>query len=156
MAAKAQPYSENGVTVSKSTIYVGDEILLKYSGLLVQNGAQTLYAHVGYGEEWEEKSFIPMTREGEDYVCPINVLLPGTLNVCFKDNADNWDNNSNTNYIFKITKKPVRTSASAALKKDEAEIKTKAKIETKAKTKSKAEDKMCETKPTRVKSRKEG
>jgi hypothetical protein len=28
--------------------------------------------------------------------------MPGTLKVCFKDSANNWDNNSYENYSFKV------------------------------------------------------
>lgn len=114
MAAKAQPFEENGVTISKSTIYAGDEITVTYSGMLASNGAVEIYAHVGYGDEWEQKSFIPMANNNGVFSCNLNVLMPGTLNMCFKDNADNWDNNSQNNYSFKVAKKAVRATKTNA------------------------------------------
>ncbi|MCX7920445.1 MAG: carbohydrate-binding protein [Clostridia bacterium] len=114
MATVNQPYQENGVEVSKKTIYVGDEVTLSYSGLLYTSGADMVYAYIGYGDEWEQSEYVPMERGDNSFKATIKVALPGTLNVCFKDSGVNWDNNSSQNYVFKITKKAAKSSAKAA------------------------------------------
>ncbi|HHX18456.1 MAG TPA: carbohydrate-binding protein [Clostridium sp.] len=114
MARTKQLYEGNGVQVSKSSIRVGDEITLSYSGLLVQCGAESVYAHIGYGENWEEKEFIPMEKCDDVFKAKIKVTHPDNLNVAFKDSGDNWDNNSLSNYSFKVSEKATRTSQKAS------------------------------------------
>lgn len=105
MSTNAQKYSENGVVISQSIIYVGDEVTLWYSGLLMSSGAFGVYAHVGYGDGWEEKAFIPMNIKDGVYSTNIKIILAGKLNITFKDTASNWDNNSSQNYVFEILEK---------------------------------------------------
>lgn len=54
MATKSQPYADNGVTISKTTLYVGDEVTITYDGLLAKSGADNLLAYVGYGDDWKK------------------------------------------------------------------------------------------------------
>ncbi|MDQ2085521.1 carbohydrate-binding protein [Herbivorax sp. ANBcel31] len=110
MARTKQLYAGNGVEVSKSSIRVGDEVTLSYNGLLAQSGAESVYAHIGYGESWEDKKFIPMEKNEDVFETKIKVTHPDSLNVAFKDSSDNWDNNSFSNYSFKVTQKASRTS----------------------------------------------
>ncbi len=114
MVAKAQKYDENGVKVSKATIYAGDEITVSYYGLLAQSGANDVYVHFGFGDEWESKDLVQMTLEDGIFKADIKVEKPGTLNIAFKDCAENWDNNSTQNYSFKVSKK----AAAKAVKKE--------------------------------------
>ena len=86
MARAKQLYEENGVQVSKSSIRVGDEITLSYNGLLVQCGAESVYAHIGYGESWQDKEFIPMERCDDVFKAKIKVTHPDSLNA-FKDSG---------------------------------------------------------------------
>jgi len=140
MSNKIQPYIENGVTISKLPVNVGDEVTLTYDGLLVRSGADKIFAYVGYGDGWEEKGFIPMSYEFDVFKAAFKVLLTGKLNIAFKDSADNWDNNSAENYTFKVSrkqktaaklpaeKKPVPAEKKAAARKSAAkkaeEVKT--------------------------------
>lgn len=101
-------YDENGVFLSKKTLYSGDKIILSYNGLLYQSGAENIYVHVGFGEKWDNKYFCPMSKRDEIFQAEIDILDGNTCEICFKDSADNWDNNSGENYVFSITKKPVK------------------------------------------------
>ena len=110
MAKSKQLYEQNGVEISKATINVGDEVTLLYKGLLAQNGADTVYAHIGYGDEWEEKDFLPMVKDEDVFKTTFMVNVPKSLNVAFKDGGENWDNNAQSNYSFKVTKKAAKVS----------------------------------------------
>jgi hypothetical protein len=136
-----QPFAENGIIVSKASIKAGDEIALSYSGLLAQNGADELYVHVGYGEAWEEKEFIPMEHQDGAFHAGIRVKQAGTLNVAFKDSAENWDNNSAQNYSFLVTKKSTTTRVVVA--DEEAEKPVKITRTAKAARKAPVEEKMA-------------
>ena len=118
MNSNEQPYSHNGVLLLNPKIYVEDKIALLYRGLLVESGADRIYAYVGYGEEWTEE-FIEMEHIQNEFKTNIDAKAPGILNICFKDSADNWDNNSGLNYTFNVMQK----KRSRRLKENKAEIK---------------------------------
>lgn len=151
MAAKAQIYSENGIALSKTTLYVGDEITLTYDGLLFKSGADKVFAYIGYGEQWEERAFIPMTYETDKFKAVINVALPGTFNLAFKDSAENWDNNSGQNYVFKVTNK--RKAAAKATAKADGEEKPAAKAKAAKSTKTTKAAAKTTTKATAAKAK---
>lgn len=131
MAKKS--YDENGVLLSKKTLYSGDVITVSYTGLLVQSGAQGVFLHVGFGDEWDNSTLIPMNLENGAFTASFEILECKKFGICFKDTAENWDNNSGENYMFSVSKKPVRKEA--AKKKDisTTEKTTKAKSKTKVK-----------------------
>ncbi|ACL76511.1 carbohydrate-binding protein [Ruminiclostridium cellulolyticum] len=106
MAQKS--YDSNGVFLSKKTLYSGDKVILKYNGLLSQAGAEGIYVHIGYGENWDNRSFVPMKNLNGIFEAEIDIQEGKICGICFKDSADNWDNNSGENYIFTISKKPAR------------------------------------------------
>jgi len=58
---------------------VGDEVTLYYKGLLAQSGADAIFAHIGYGENWEDKTFIPMQRRTMSSRQPSRLIMPMTL-----------------------------------------------------------------------------
>lgn len=126
MAKTKQLYEDNGVEVSKTPISVGDEVTLLYSGLLAKSGAEMVYAHIGYGDNWEEKAFIPMQKDNDVFKATIKVNHPDSLNIAFKDSGENWDNNSHSNYSFKVAKKAAKASKEAEEAKAAKEVKEKA------------------------------
>lgn len=103
-------YETNGVVLSKKTLYSGDTVKLTYNGLLAKSGAENIYLHIGFGDDWENKAFIPMQNINGEFCTDINVLEGKKFGVCFKDTAENWDNNSGENYVFKITAKRAKKS----------------------------------------------
>lgn len=46
-----------------------------------------------------------MIYEFDTFKAVFKILLTGSLNVAFKDSAENWDNNSGQNYSFSVGKK---------------------------------------------------
>lgn len=145
LARSKQLYADNGVELSKSTISVGDEVTLFYSGLLAKCGADSVYAHIGYGDNWEDKSFIPMEKVEDVFRATIKVSHPEKLNIAFKDSIDNWDNNSQQNYTFNVSTKASKSSAS---KEKKASAKVKA-----SSTKSEAVKEASETKTKTAKAK---
>ncbi|HOQ37139.1 MAG TPA: carbohydrate-binding protein [Acetivibrio sp.] len=104
-ASKANSdYMANGVAIMPSIPSVGDNLTIKYDGLLSKSGASHIYAHVGFGNKWNHLYDYPMTRTMSGFEVTIPVSEADTLNVCFKDCANNWDNNSGMNYSFDISK----------------------------------------------------
>jgi len=92
-------FTSNGVWL----VGKGSKSKLNYSGLLVNSGAQDVYAVISYGnnDTWKDVKYYHMDKIDDK---TFEVLLPynekQTLNVCFKDSINNWDNNSGRNYSF--------------------------------------------------------
>lgn len=100
---KKNTYMENGVVLSKASVKVGDEVELKYNGLLKNAGAQELKVHFGYNDTWEDPETLDMTLNEDCFTVQILLKKAGTLNCAFVDPAGNWDNNSGANYSFKVS-----------------------------------------------------
>jgi hypothetical protein len=95
-------YSANGVRITPAIPSKGENVKIIYDGLLSKSGALEIYAHVGFGDQWENKANYKMTKEKERFEVTIPASSAKSLNICFKDNANNWDNNSGNNYSFSI------------------------------------------------------
>lgn len=96
-------YHANGVTISPDVPSTQSRTRISYNGLLSQSGATEVYAHVGYGRRWENATDYKMTKTSHGFEALISIPQHAdSLNVCFKDAANNWDNNTGTNYTFNI------------------------------------------------------
>ncbi|MDP4180476.1 MAG: carbohydrate-binding protein [Bacillota bacterium] len=96
-------YDNYSKGVSFST--VGDKVKLTYSGLLAKSGANEVFAVVGFGDNknWQNISTYPMNSTNQHtYELSIPAKDNEQINVVFKDNSDNWDNNTGKNYSFYI------------------------------------------------------
>ncbi|MCX7710289.1 MAG: carbohydrate-binding protein [Clostridia bacterium] len=95
-------YMSNGVAISPAFPSIGDNVTVTYDGLLSKSGASAIQVHVGFGSVWDNQETYPMTRSSTGFVATISVKSADTLNLCFKDYEDHWDNNSGKNYSFDI------------------------------------------------------
>ncbi len=93
-----------GVNVYPTPITLGDHITVVYEGLLHNSGAEEIYLHMGYGphEKWHDVRELKMKRTGRGWEQTFEVKDPTRLNLCFRDNAYNWDNNSGHNWSYEI------------------------------------------------------
>lgn len=80
---------------------VNEDLTITYNGFL--GHSQELSIVYGYGEAWENTSEIKMEKTEKGFVGTINLLNYDTLNFCFKNSNNEWDNNSYCNYITGIT-----------------------------------------------------
>ena len=95
----ASKYKSNGITISPANFSTGDKIKVTYTGLLSQSGANEVYAHIGWGESWENVDDIKMSKTKTGFSTTITAYN-SALNLCFKDTCDNWDNNNGNNYTI--------------------------------------------------------
>jgi hypothetical protein len=123
MGKNQQDYKVNGVSFSKASISVGDEVTLSYKGVLLEKGSADIFLHFGYGDSWEEKELLQMKLEKGTYKAKLKMKHSGNLNFCFKDNVENWDNNADNNYSLNIEEEKAKKT------KKESTSKTKAKVE---------------------------
>ncbi|MFZ5647633.1 MAG: carbohydrate-binding protein [Bacillota bacterium] len=94
-----------GVVVDPTPITAQEEITILYYGLLARSGADQVYMHVGYGDagEWRKVSDLKMSRTGWGWVKTLEVPEDESrFNFCFRDSANNWDNNNGINWSFEI------------------------------------------------------
>lgn len=97
-------YRQNGVYIDEATLYEGRKTKLKYNGNLIRNGAEEIHVHLGFGLLWENLTEIKMTKRDNHFEAEIPLIKSDSLNFCFRDNYNNWDNNSYQNYIYDIKK----------------------------------------------------
>lgn len=95
----------DGVVVDPVPITAGEEITVFYNGLLGKEGQGQVYLHYGFGkhDNWRNVSDNKMEKTGWGWVT--SVVMPdheARFNLCFKDGADHWDNNSNVNWSFQV------------------------------------------------------
>ena len=93
-------YSYSNVCIKPNEFTIGDKVKLVYKGLLFKNKSSEVYAHIGYGSNWDDLSDIKMNKTKSGFEAEIIITCAESLNVAFKDDTDNWDNNSNKNYIL--------------------------------------------------------
>ncbi len=149
MAPNKNTYTENGISISKASMKVGDSVTVTYNGLLANCGADSVTMHIGYGDNWDNKEFISMENDNGTFKASLVIDNSGSLNIAFKDSAENWDNNSGSDYTFKVTKpKAVKaeTETAATEKKAKAAKAPKAEKAAEKKTTKKATAKVTKKK----------
>lgn len=83
-------------------IMQGSKVKISYVGYLFQNGSKEVYLHYGFGMNWDNIGDIKMEKTELGFQCEIDILDADTLNLCFRNNADLWDNNFGQNFSFLI------------------------------------------------------
>ncbi|MFZ5597052.1 MAG: carbohydrate-binding protein [Bacillota bacterium] len=92
--------SMKGVEVRQAAY--GNEAIIEYNGLLAKSGADQVFLHFGYGDpaQWQNVSTIKMDRTPRGWEKTIRMADSKAI-FCFKDSAQNWDNNSGHNWIVR-------------------------------------------------------
>ncbi|WP_371363249.1 hypothetical protein SRRS_41880 [Sporomusa rhizae] len=100
---KYQPYAASGVYLKPVMPSHLDTLIIKYNGVLVGSGADTIYAHIGFGQNWTHIAELKMQKNMSSFELSFDMPIPADcINLCFRDSADNWDNNSGRNYTYTI------------------------------------------------------
>ena len=72
------------------------KVKINYSGLLAESGAEEIYLHAGLGNQhnWQATTDIKMypAPDKNTWTAELNLATAATINFCFKDSANNWDN----------------------------------------------------------------
>lgn len=95
-------FESGGVTIYPSPARTGDMVTISYDGILAKSGADQVYLHAGYDQDWKEQQFLKMVKTSRGWEKTFNVNHANKLNFCFKDSANNWDNNQGRNWIVPI------------------------------------------------------
>ena len=83
-------------------IVKGETVKISYVGYLFQKGSEKVYLHYGFGENWDYVNDVEMEKTELGFQCEIKIVGNGTLNLCYKNENDEWDNNFGQNFIFTI------------------------------------------------------
>ena len=80
------------------------KVKISYTGKLFQDGSEEVYLHYGFGLQWDNLNDIKMEKTDLGFQAEIELCEMETLNLCFKNEKNEWDNNEGQNYIFPIEK----------------------------------------------------
>lgn len=96
--------SPDGVVVDPTPVTAESKIEVFYDGLLFKNGADAIWVYVGYGHnnQWNNSEYFKMNKTGWGFEKSFYISGYDRLNFCFKDSADNWDNNNGLNWSYEI------------------------------------------------------
>lgn len=83
------------------------EVKISYTGTLFQNGTDKVYIHYGYGDNWDNLTEIEMNQTNLGFQTEIHLEDSKSINLCFRNEKNEWDNNQGQNYIFPIEDAPV-------------------------------------------------
>ena len=79
-------------------------IKISYTGKLFQEDSEEVFVHYGFGNNWDNLNEIKMERTELGFQAEIELISNDTLNLCFRNSNNEWDNNDSQNYIFPIEK----------------------------------------------------
>ena len=79
-------------------------VKISYTGKLFQEDAEEVFVHYGFGNNWDNLNEIKMERTELGFQAEIELVSVETLNLCFRNANNEWDNNEGQNYIFPIEK----------------------------------------------------
>ena len=82
---------------------------LTYKGALATPSTNEIYVHYGFGLLWENIQEIKLDKI-DDYTYETEISITpsyDSINFCFRDNLDNWDNNEAQNYTSSISKEEI-------------------------------------------------
>lgn len=82
-------------------------VKISYMGYFFQKNSEKVYLHYGFDDEWKNVSDIEMEKTELGFQAEIHLDCASTLNLCFRDNNEEWDNRFGQNFSFPIEKKSV-------------------------------------------------
>lgn len=101
--------NRDGVVVAPAIVNRDDrameDVTIEYDGELKNHGAGEIYLHAGVGNEhtpWEETKTIKMEQTAYGtWRTKVRLNNAESFNFCFKDSAENWDNNNGENWEYR-------------------------------------------------------
>ena len=94
-------------------------VKISYMGELFENNSEEVFIHYGFGNNWDNLNEIKMEKTELGFQAEINLMSADTLNLCFRNSNNEWDNNNSQNYIF-----PIEKNELSLVVKDENPIET--------------------------------
>ncbi len=79
-------------------------VKISYTGKLFQDDSEEVFVHYGFGNNWNNLNEKKMEKTELGFQVEIELVSDETLNLCFRNSNNEWDNNEGQNYIFPIEK----------------------------------------------------
>lgn len=79
-------------------------VKISYTGKLFQEGSDEVFVHYGFGTNWDNVNEIQMEKSEIGFQAEIELISGESLNLCFRNSNNVWDNNEGQNYTFQIEK----------------------------------------------------
>lgn len=99
---KLDYFNDNEIAIELPKVGENEKTTVRYNGLLTNKGAEKVYLHYGF-DNWTNTNTVPMSKSSRgSYTTEIKVKGKDSLEFCFKDNANNWDNNNGSNWSVDI------------------------------------------------------
>ena len=80
------------------------KVKISYTGKLFEQESSEVFLHYGFGLNWDNTSEIKMEKTELGYQAEVELIESESLNVCFRNSQNVWDNNDGKNYVFEIEK----------------------------------------------------
>lgn len=99
----------------QSTVYFDTEKLIEgrtaklvYKGALATPETNEIYVHYGFGLLWDNLQETKLNKVDDNcYETEISLSCADSINFCFRDDKNNWDNNETKNYTSEIRKEEI-------------------------------------------------
>ena len=82
------------------------KVKISYTGQLFQDDSKEVSIHYGFGDDWNNVNDVIMEKTDLGYQALIYLDGRDSLNFCFKNSKNEWDNNEGKNYVFEIAPLP--------------------------------------------------
>ena len=77
-------------------------VKISYTGKFFEDNSEDVFIHYGFGENWDNLNEIKMEKTELGFQTELELLDSSTLNFCFKNGKNEWDNNDAKNYVFEL------------------------------------------------------
>ncbi|MCR5147075.1 MAG: hypothetical protein K6B70_07035 [Clostridia bacterium] len=88
------------------------DVKVSYTGKFYQGENEKVFLHYGYGKDWNNVKEVEMKKTDLGYQAELNLDGSESINFCFKNQNNEWDNNFGQNYIFNIEKPEIEQQQS--------------------------------------------
>lgn len=99
---------EDTVYFDTDKLIEGRTVKLTYKGSLATPETNEIYIHYGFGLLWENLQEVKLDKVDDTcYEADITLCNSDSINFCFRDDKNNWDNNGTQNYTSEIGKEEI-------------------------------------------------
>ena len=81
-------------------------VKISYTGVFFQKNSDKVFIHYGFGNSWNDLNEVEMKKTELGFQAEIMLSSSEPLNLCFKNDNNEWDNNNSNNYSFNIEPVP--------------------------------------------------
>lgn len=83
------------------------KVKISYTGRFFEENSEAVFLHYGYGINWDNVSEVEMVKTELGFQAEVELQPSDSLNLCFRNSNNEWDNNNGQNYCFQVEKMEV-------------------------------------------------